>query len=263
MRMGKIELLRGVTASLVISLFAVAPTLGLMYGTTSALTFGSLTMISPLGMALLSLGTRSVPASLIIPGLIVILVIVFFGRFFCGWICPVGILLEYSRPLISTKERKGVGGVWKNRERYPILSAVLAAALLFGFSAPYLFSPPGVVYRIVLLFTLRGIIGVDVIVLLLIFILEVFAVRRGRTWCNTICPLGTVISTLSIINLVKPRVDQETCIDFDFNCLNCERICPMRINITRADRWTMMECNKCFKCWANCPVKAIKVEAFS
>lgn len=258
-KIGKVELLRAATALSVLSFFAVAPTFGFMYGTMCAFTFGSFTVVSPLELALLSLGTRTIIVSLIVPGLVSVLVIVFFGRFFCGWICPVGIILEYLHAFTDTKKRKAVGGLWKNWEKYAILLAVFAAALLFGFTAPYLFSPPSVVYRIVLSFISHGIVGADITVLFLIFVMDLIAIRMGRTWCNTVCPLGTVINSLSIINLVKPKVDQETCIDFDFNCLNCERTCPMRINVTRANRWTMMECNKCLKCWANCPTKAIKI----
>jgi len=263
-KIGKIEAIRAVTASLTVLFFTATPILGFMYGTTCALTFGSFTFISPLELVLASLSTKTILASLIVPGLIVILIIVFFGRFFCGWICPVGILLEHSHAITERKRMKGVGSLdwigWKNRERYAIFLAVLAASLLFDFTAPYLFSPPGVFYRTILYFTLQGAIGADLTIILLILILDLFAIHYGRTWCNTLCPLGTLISTLSVINLVKPKVDPKKCIDFDFNCLNCERICPMRIPITRNDKWAMMECNKCLKCWAKCPVKAIKIE---
>jgi len=246
----------------VILIFVLAPLFGIIYGTTCALTFGSFTLISPLEFVLVILGTKTLLVQLIVPGLIVILVIVLFGRFFCGWICPVGMLLEYSHTLTEKKGKKGVGTLWKNREKYAILLAVLTASLLFNFTAPYLFSPPGIIYRTIIYFTLQGIIGADVTILLFIFILDVIAIRYGRTWCNTLCPLGAIISGLSLINLVRPEVDQDKCIDFEFNCLNCERICPMRVPLTRADRWAMMDCNKCLKCWANCPVKAVKIKIF-
>lgn len=262
MKIGKIEVLRVITSLLSVLFFVVASTLGLVYGTTCALTFGSFTLISPLELALVTIGTKTILASLIVPGLIAILIVVFFGRFFCGWICPVGMLLEYSHIITEKSVRKSVGTLRRNREKYAILLAVLGASLLFNFTAPYVFSPPGIVYRTIIYFSFRGIIGADLTVLLLIFILDFLAIRFGRTWCNTVCPLGTVISSLSILNLVKPKVDLETCIDFDFNCLNCERICPMRIPVIRAGKLEMMECNKCLKCWADCPVRAIKITVF-
>lgn len=263
MKIGKIEVLRVATATSALFFFAVAPLLGFMYGTTCAVTFGGFALVSPLELILLILGTKSVLLTWLVPGAIVILVIVFFGRFFCGWICPVGVLLEYSHGFTDKKQRKRVGGLWRNWERYAVLFAVLLASLVFDFAAPYLFSPPGSIYRIILFLMLRGVVAADLAVLLLFFLADLLALRHGRSWCNTLCPLGTVISSLSILNLVRPKVDQETCIDFDFNCLNCERICPMRIPVTRADRWGMMQCNKCLKCWSDCPVKAIKIELLS
>lgn len=261
-----IDTLRVITVTLVTIFVIAAPFVGFMYGTTCAVNTGDFTIVSPLEFVLVSLSAKTVLINLIVPTLAVILVIVVFGRFFCGWICPVGILLEYSHAVTERKKKRGLGNLdwigWKNREKYVILLAVFAASLLFSFAAPYLFSPPGVFYRTIIYFTLQGIIGADLIVLLLIFVLDMLAIRFGRTWCNTLCPLGALISLLSVINLVKPKVDQEICIDSDSNCLNCERICPMRIAVTRNDRWAMQECNKCVKCWASCPVKAIKIEVF-
>ena len=261
MNISKIDLLRAVTAFVVAFFFVAAPLLGLMYGTPGALTFGDFSLISPLELTLVILSTKTILTSWVVSGLIVIVIIMFFGRFFCGWICPMGILLEYSH-IITEKNRRVLGGLWTNYEKYAILLAVLVAGLLFDFMAPYLFSPPGVVYRTIISVIVHGIIGADLVVLFLIVILDIFALHFGRTWCNTLCPLGIVISSLSFINLFKPKVDQKICSDFDFNCLHCEKICPMRIPLTRADDKAMMQCNKCLKCWANCPVDAIKIEIF-
>lgn len=251
----KFGFLRAITSLGVILVFVFAPFIGIFYGTTSALTFGDLTLISPLEWALLNLGAKTFLINLLIPFLLVTAVIVIFGRFFCGWICPIGVLLDYSHNITA---RKRLGTLWHNREKYIILLAVLAASLLFNFTAPYLFSPPGVVYRTVILYALHGIIGADLAILLLIFILDVLATRYHRTWCNTLCPLGTLISALSLINLVKPKVDEEKC----NGCLECERTCPMRIPLIKADKWLMMACNKCLKCLESCPIKAVKLVTY-
>ncbi len=254
MKIYRFETLRVLTASLVIILFTFAPSFEILYGTTSALSFGGFSIISPLEWALITLSTKTVIVSLLVPALIVVLIIFLFGRFFCGWICPMGILLDYSHKL-TVEKNKRFGALRKNREKYIVLLIVLAASLIFNFTIPYLYSPPGIVYRILIYYTLRGVIGADLAILLFLLILDVFATRYGRTWCNTLCPLGTIISIFSIVNLVRPKVDQKTCI----NCLECERICPMRIPIIQADGWAMTACNKCFKCREICPVKAIKI----
>jgi polyferredoxin len=97
-----------------------------------------------------------------------------------------------------------------------------------------------------------------VYMLMLILVLDILSSRYGRTWCNSICPLGTTISSFSIVNLLRPKIDQKKCT----NCLDCERICPMQIPLTtRTDNWAMMTCNKCLKCFENCPTGAVKISA--
>lgn len=206
-------------------------------------------MVSPLELALVSLGTKNIPINLLLSGLAVIVIIVILGRFFCGWMCPLGILLEFSHILTDRKKKRVVGILWKNRLKYAVLLAILVTSFLLDFTPPYLLSPVGMIYR-------------SMPILALIFFLDVLALRFGRTWCNSLCPLGTIIGSLSILNLVKLRVNQKKCIDSDFNCLNCERVCPMRIPITRNDEKTMMDCIKCLRCWTNCPTKAIEIKIF-
>lgn len=258
MKIPRFEIMRVITVSFLVFFFSLASFFGIMYGTPSALIFGSFTIILPLEWALLSLGTKTILASLIVPVLITATIILLLGRFLCGWICPVGILLERSHHIYGARtlnNKKTKTPLKNNREKYVILLAILLASLLFNFSLPYLFSPPGVVYRSIMQYALQGIIGADLAILLLIFLLDILSMRFGRTWCNTLCPLGTMISSLSVINLIKPKVDQKKCT----KCFECERICPMRIPLIDTNNWVMMACTKCLKCVEGCPVNAIKL----
>jgi ferredoxin-type protein NapH len=258
MKNHRFQIVRSLAAVLVILFFVFAAYLGIAYGTTSAFSFGGFVLISPLEWSLVTLGTKTILPTLLLPALTVILVIAFFGRFLCGWICPVGILLDYSHGIAKATNKKTFHVSRRNGMRYAILIAILAASLLFNFSLPYLFSPPGIIYRVVLGYAMRGIIGVDLTILLLIFVLDLLSIRYGGTWCNSICPLGTTISSLSIVNFLRPQVDQNTCT----NCLVCERVCPMQIPLAHSpNRWAMMVCNKCMKCLDNCPIGAMKIAA--
>jgi ferredoxin-type protein NapH len=254
----KFEIIRTLTAALVIVAFTLLPASGIAYGTTSAFTLDRFTFLSPLEWLLVMLGTKMILAKVLVPGLIVVLTIVLFGRFLCGWVCPVGILLDSSHNISMTANKRNQRIPGNSTIRYSILLAVLASSIIFNFSLPYLFSPPGIVYRTMISYTMRGIVGVDVVVLLIILVLDILSLRYGRTWCNSICPLGTTISSLSIVNLLRPRIDQKKCI----NCLDCERVCPMQIPLTtRTDNWAMMTCNKCLKCLDRCPTGAVKISA--
>jgi ferredoxin-type protein NapH len=250
----RFEIARILTSLTTIIILSLAPIIGIMYGTSSALSIGNFKVISPLEWVLLTLGTKTIFFNLLMPAFISIIIIAIFGRFFCGWICPMGIFLDQTHK-ITTKNNEKIMILKRNYEKYIILLTVLIASLAFNFSLPYLFSPPGIIYRAIISYVLLGIIGVDLGLLGLVFIFDVLAIRYGRTWCNTICPLGTLISTLSIINLVKPKVDGKKCTD----CLICEKICPMGIPLTNVKNLGMMSCTKCLKCFERCPSQAIKI----
>ena len=87
---------------------------------------------------------------------------------------------------------------------------------------------------------------------LLVLILAL-AVWKGRFWCNTICPVGTVLGCLSKVSLLKPKIDLAKCV----KCGMCERICKAQsIDIASGtiDRTT---CVACFDCGAVCKKGAL------
>ncbi|MBS7629077.1 4Fe-4S binding protein [Candidatus Bathyarchaeota archaeon] len=243
---------RIITVTSISLVFVSAPLHGTLYGTGSALNLGIFKLISPLDWLLLNLGAGKIVLDLLVLGLIVILGVIIFGRFLCGWVCPVGIILDYMNRF--TESRRRISGT-QSLEKYVILSAVLLADILFKFTAPYIYSPPGIVHRILIQYLTRGIVGVDLAALSLIIISNGLVGRYGRTWCRNICPLGTLISSLGVVNLFRPKVEVDRCIE----CFECEDVCPMRIHIVKSDRWDMMSCIKCFECLERCPVKAMRL----
>ncbi|MEM2983401.1 MAG: 4Fe-4S binding protein [Candidatus Bathyarchaeia archaeon] len=244
--------LRIITVTSISLVFVSASLHGTFYGTGSALNLGALKLISPLDWLLLNLGAGKIVLDLLILGLIVIISVIIFGRFLCGWLCPVGMILDYMNKF--TESRRRISGT-QSLEKYVILSAILLAGILFKFTAPYLYSPPGIVHRILIQYLTRGIIGVDLAALSLIIVSNGLVGRYGRTWCRNICPLGTLISSMSIVNLFRPKVEIDKCIE----CSICEGVCPMQIHLVKSDRWDMMSCIKCFECLECCPVKAVRL----
>ena len=43
-------------------------------------------------------------------------------------------------------------------------------------------------------------------------LIAVLAWRNGRTWCNTVCPVGTVLGFLARFSLLRPAIDTEKCV---------------------------------------------------
>jgi len=80
------------------------------------------------------------------------------------------------------------------------------------------------------------------------------AAWRGRTWCNTVCPVGTLLGAISKFAWLRPRIDEKGCI----GCRLCERTCRahcIHIDVKAIDH---TKCVSCFDCSAVCPKGAIK-----
>ena len=175
-------------------------------------------------------------------GVVAFLVILtlLFGRVYCSVICPLGVFQDIVS-WISGKRKK-------NRFRYsPAISwlrysmlALFIVALLAGFTAiaaliaPYsaygriasnLFAP---LYQwgnnLLAYFAERidsyAFYSTDVwlksiptfIIALVTFVsLLILAWKNGRTYCNTICPVGTVLGLLSRFSLFRPVIDTTKC----------------------------------------------------
>ena len=217
-------------------------------------------------------------------GVIVLLVALtlIFGRIYCSVICPLGVMQD----LISwfgdkTKKNRFSYSPAKSWLRYGVL-ALFVVALVAGFASIALLIAPYSAYgRIAqnLLAPLWGwgnnllayfaeradsyafystevwirnfaTLGVAVVTLV---VLAVLAWRNGRTYCNTICPVGTVLGFLSRFSLLKPVIDTEKCINCNICSKNCKAAC---IDIPN-HKIDYSRCVTCMNCIEKCPKKAI------
>ena len=217
-------------------------------------------------------------------GVIVLLVALtlIFGRIYCSVICPLGVMQD----LISwfgdkAKKNRFSYSPAKSWLRYGVL-ALFVVALVAGFASIALLIAPYSAYgRIAqnLLAPLWGwgnnllayfaeradsyafystevwirnfaTLGVAVVTLV---VLVVLAWRNGRTYCNTICPVGTVLGFLSRFSLLKPVIDTEKCINCNICSKNCKAAC---IDIPN-HKIDYSRCVTCMNCIEKCPKKAI------
>ena len=72
--------------------------------------------------------------------------------------------------------------------------------------------------------------------------------RGGRTYCNTICPVGTVLGFLSRFSLLKPVIDTSKCID----CGLCAKKCKASCIDVRNHKIDYSRCVVCMDCWESC-----------
>ena len=92
-----------------------------------------------------------------------------------------------------------------------------------------------------------------IIAVVTVVILFILAWRGGRTYCNTICPVGTVLGFVSRFSLLKIRIDEDKCIKCGLCAKNCKASCidfkNMKVDYSR--------CVDCFDCIGKCKKGAI------
>lgn len=92
-------------------------------------------------------------------------------------------------------------------------------------------------------------------------IITLMAARRGRLYCNTICPVGTLLGFLSKFAWLKPRVKADKCI----HCGLCERGCKAKaIKVTKEGvSIDYSRCVDCFNCLDICQHEAFVFRPYS
>ena len=89
--------------------------------------------------------------------------------------------------------------------------------------------------------------GVSALVLL------VLAFRNGRTYCNTICPVGTILSIFAENPVMKPVIDHDKCVKCGLCAKKCKASCiDAKNGIVDSSR-----CVDCMDCISACNKDAI------
>lgn len=64
-----------------------------------------------------------------------------------------------------------------------------------------------------------------IIAALTFVILAILAWKNGRTYCNTVCPVGTVLGALARYSWLKPVIDTNKCVNCKLCARNCKAAC--------------------------------------
>jgi len=215
---------------------------------------------------------------------LVVLTLVF-GRVYCSVICPLGVLQDgiswlgthkSKRPYKYKKELKWLRyGVWALFVIALVAGVQVFVALLAPYSAygrmvqnllqplylwgnnllawlaeragSYAFYPREVWMRSLPTF---------LIAIVTLVVIVVLSFKGGRTWCNSICPVGTTLSFLSRFAMFRPVIDADQCV----RCKTCEVNCKAQcISITKeAVHIDYSRCVDCFNCIDTCPKGGLK-----
>lgn len=92
-----------------------------------------------------------------------------------------------------------------------------------------------------------------VIAVVTLVIVSVLAWKNGRTYCNTICPVGTVLGFFSRFSLFRPVIDTSKCV----NCSLCSRQCKAACIDFKNHKIDYSRCVACMDCLDACKHGAI------
>lgn len=85
-------------------------------------------------------------------------------------------------------------------------------------------------------------------------VLGILAWRNGRTYCNTICPVGTVLGFISKYAIFKPVIDTSKC----NGCGLCARNCKASCINSKEHQIDYSRCVACMDCLNKCKRGAIR-----
>ena len=202
---------------------------------------------------------------------LLVLATLLFGRIYCSIICPLGVMQDIIARFGSRGRKRKYRYSYspaKNWLRYGVLALFIAALVAGIGSFVALIAPYSAYGRIAqnLLAPLYGWgnnllaylaeradsyafyrteVWIRSLTTLLIaaatlILLVVLAWRNGRTWCNTVCPVGTVLGFFSRFSLFRPVIDTAKCNACGLCARQCKASCiTMRSTIRAAwPAWT-------------------------
>lgn len=218
--------------------------------------------------------------NVVVVALLVLLTLVF-GRIYCSVICPLGILQDILSS-INRKKNHFCYSPAKSYLRYFMLG-LLVLSIAFGIGsitailAPYSsfgrmaqnFLQPVVLYannwlagiaeqhESYLLYQkevwMRS-LPTFIVAAVSFVVIAVLAIRNGRTYCNTICPVGTVLGYLARFSWFKIVIDEDKC----KNCGKCARNCKAACIDAKGHSVDYSRCVTCGNCLQQCSFGAMK-----
>ena len=200
---------------------------------------------------------------------------ILFGRVFCGWICPLGVILDAADATVF-RVRKRKDRPLDRRVKFYILAG-LAVTALASAQLVYFFDPIALLTRSLVLAVYAPLQMVartiapglgsgglfhesQVFYRSNVIALAVFLTIIGlnslakRYWCRGLCPLGALLGLLSKVSILR-RVCAAGCND----CGVCVRNCKTGAIREDPRKYSVAECINCYNCTRVCPQNVVSI----
>lgn len=219
-------------------------------------------------------------------GVVVALVLLtlLFGRIYCSVVCPLGVMQDIVS-WISGRRKKHKYRFSHSPEkrilRYGVLALFIVAFIagigsLVALLAPYssygriaqnIFQPVYIFGNNILAWVAERVdsyafysrevwmrsLPTFIIAAITLVGIGVLAWRNGRTYCNTICPVGTILSLMARFSWFKVKVDETKC----NKCGLCSRSCKSACIDFKNSKIDYSRCVVCGDCIDKCRKKAL------
>lgn len=211
-----------------------------------------------------------------------VIVTLIFGRVYCSFLCPLGTLQDI---FIALSKKIG----WRRKHsfqkphnvlRYSVMGIIIVAAALGSMSLVNIFDPYSIFGRTITQFILPFVLWIynaavgimkyfhiyfyskDTVPLVLsvlfinlgfLILIVSLSLRHGRLYCNSICPVGTLLGLISRVSFFKFAIDKTGCNE----CLNCATVCKAGCIDTEKATIDQSRCVGCFNCPSACPQSVV------
>ncbi|GAB6094367.1 4Fe-4S binding protein [Desulfatiferula olefinivorans] len=206
------------------------------------------------------------------------------GRVYCSFLCPLGAFMDLVIRFAPGKKRfawaPGLPFLRYGLLALTVLVSVSGSLVLVNLLDPFSFfgrtmatiaRPPAaavnnLLARVFERFDSYALVTVDLppvgvtvlgVTLACLGLVVALALKRGRLYCNTICPVGAVLGLVSRVSLFRVRIDADDCV----SCGRCERVCKASCIDVGRGHVDVSRCVACYSCLAVCPENCIAVSA--
>ena len=218
---------------------------------------------------------------------ILLVLTLLFGRIYCSVICPLGIFQDCVSNLSSRRKGKKARFSYSKEIkwlRYGVL-VLFVIALVAGLNALVALLAPYSAYGRMVQSLLAPVwqwgnnllawiaerqdsyafvtkevwlksLPTLIVAAVTFIVVVVLAWRNGRTYCNTICPVGTTLSFFSRFAMFRPVIDKSKC----KSCHACERKCKAACIDVDNHKIDYSRCVDCFDCIDSCRLGALKYQ---